>query len=163
VHEDSTSVAGTEGENQKPTEGVTFEPPFWDLRRRRKRFIATYPPSKYVDAIQAFDVSKCTSIFIFSCQPDWCLSKWCVVNNRVVCKSIFLTKSISVKLRMLILPLGHAVAQWLRHCATNWKVGGSIPDGVNGFFHWHNPSGRIMDLGSTQRVTVMSTRNISWG
>ena len=23
---------------------------------------------------------------------------------------------------------------WLRHCATNWKVGGSIPDGVTGIF-----------------------------
>jgi hypothetical protein len=29
---------------------------------------------------------------------------------------------------------GHAVAQWLRHCATNRKVAGLIPDGV-GFFH----------------------------
>jgi hypothetical protein len=26
--------------------------------------------------------------------------------------------------------MGHAVAQWLRHCATNRKVAGSIPDGV---------------------------------
>jgi len=26
------------------------------------------------------------------------------------------------------------VAQWLRCCATNWKVAGSIPAGVNGFF-----------------------------
>jgi hypothetical protein len=25
--------------------------------------------------------------------------------------------------------LGHAVAQWLRHCATNRNVAGSIPDG----------------------------------
>jgi hypothetical protein len=24
----------------------------------------------------------------------------------------------------------HAVAQWLRHCATNHKVAGAIPDGV---------------------------------
>jgi hypothetical protein len=30
---------------------------------------------------------------------------------------------------------GHAVAQWLRHCATNWKVAGSIPDGVIENFH----------------------------
>jgi hypothetical protein len=30
--------------------------------------------------------------------------------------------------------LGHAVAQWLRHYATNRKVAGSIPDGVIGFF-----------------------------
>jgi hypothetical protein len=27
-------------------------------------------------------------------------------------------------------PKGHAVAQWLRHCATNRKFAGSIPDGV---------------------------------
>jgi hypothetical protein len=29
---------------------------------------------------------------------------------------------------------GHAVAQWLRHCAKNRKVAGSIPDGVIGIF-----------------------------
>ena len=32
--------------------------------------------------------------------------------------------------------LGTAVAQWLRCCATNRKVAGSIP-GVIGIFHWH--------------------------
>jgi hypothetical protein len=26
------------------------------------------------------------------------------------------------------------VAQWLRYCATNWKVAGSIPDSVIGIF-----------------------------
>ena len=30
--------------------------------------------------------------------------------------------------------MGTAVAQWLRCCATNRKVAGSIPDGVTGFF-----------------------------
>jgi hypothetical protein len=40
---------------------------------------------------------------------------------------------------------------------------GSIPDGVIGIFHWHDPSGRTMALGSTQLLTEMSTRNISWG
>ena len=29
---------------------------------------------------------------------------------------------------------GTAVAQWLRYCATNRKVAGSIPAGVSGFF-----------------------------
>jgi len=29
---------------------------------------------------------------------------------------------------------GTAVAQWLRCCATNWKVVGLIPAGVSGFF-----------------------------
>jgi hypothetical protein len=55
------------------------------------------------------------------------------------------------------------VAQWLRHCATNWKVAGSIPDGVTEIIHWHNPSGHTMALGSTQPLREMSTRNISWG
>ena len=40
-----------------------------------------------------------------------------------------------------------AVAQWLRCCATNRKVAGSIPDGVIGVF----------------LLTEMSTRIISWG
>ena len=30
--------------------------------------------------------------------------------------------------------MGTAVAQWLRCCATNRKVAGSIPAGVGGFF-----------------------------
>jgi len=30
------------------------------------------------------------------------------------------------------------------------------------FFKWHNPSGRTMALGSTQPLTEMSTRCISW-
>jgi hypothetical protein len=30
---------------------------------------------------------------------------------------------------------GHTVAQWLRHCATNWMATGLIPDGVIGIFH----------------------------
>jgi hypothetical protein len=52
---------------------------------------------------------------------------------------------------------------WLRHCATSRKVADSIPDIVTGTFHLHNPSGRTMALGSTQPLTEMSTRNISWG
>jgi hypothetical protein len=55
------------------------------------------------------------------------------------------------------------VAQWLRHCVTNRKVAGSIPDGAIGIFHWHNPSDRTMALGSTQLLTGMSTGSISWG
>ena len=52
----------------------------------------------------------------------------------------------------------------LRHAeATSRKVTGSIPDGVIGIFHSHNPSGRTMALVLTQPLTEMSTRNISWG
>jgi len=46
---------------------------------------------------------------------------------------------------------------WLRR-----KVAGSIPDGLIGIFHLHNPSGRTRDLRSTQPLTEMSTRNTTW-
>jgi hypothetical protein len=42
---------------------------------------------------------------------------------------------------------GQAVAQWLRHCATNRKVAESIPDSVIGIFYWHNSFGCTMTLG----------------
>ena len=51
---------------------------------------------------------------------------------------------------------------WLTHCATSRMVAGSIPDGVIGILHWHNPSGRTMALRSTQPLTEMRTTNISW-
>jgi len=35
----------------------------------------------------------------------------------------------------LHMTVGTTVAQWLRRCATNRKVAGSIPDGVIGIFH----------------------------
>ena len=50
---------------------------------------------------------------------------------------------------------------WLRHCARSQKVASSIPDGVTGIFHWHNPSSCTMALQSTQLLTEISTRNIS--
>jgi hypothetical protein len=38
-----------------------------------------------------------------------------------------------------------------------------LEDGVNGIFYCHNRFGRTMALGSTQPLTEMSNRNISWG
>jgi hypothetical protein len=64
---------------------------------------------------------------------------------------------------LLLLHSGTAVEQWLKYCATNRKVACSIPDGVIGIFHGHNRSDRNMVLGSTQPLTEMSTRRISWG
>ena len=43
------------------------------------------------------------------------------------------------------------------------QVAGSIPDGVIEIFQWRNPSGLTMALGSTQPLTEMITRCISWG
>jgi len=41
----------------------------------------------------------------------------------------------------------------LRHCTTSQKVAGLNPDGVTGIFHWHNPSGHTIALGSNQPLT----------
>ena len=51
---------------------------------------------------------------------------------------------------------------WLRHCTVIRKIAGSIHDGCMCTFHWFNPSGRIMALGSTQHLKEMSIRDISW-
>ena len=56
-----------------------------------------------------------------------------------------------------------AGGSWSRLHATNREVARSIPDGATGIFQRHNLSSRTMALGSTQPLTEMSTRNISWG
>jgi len=43
--------------------------------------------------------------------------------------------SLILNFPQLLYAPGTAVAQWLRCCATNRKVVGSIPDGVIGIFH----------------------------
>ena len=52
---------------------------------------------------------------------------------------------------------------WFRHCAASRKVAGSIPDGVIGIFHSHNHFYRTVAVWSTEPLTEMSTRDISWG
>jgi hypothetical protein len=65
-----------------------------------------------------------------------------------------LHEDVSIKTNCCFL-LSYAVAQLV-------EAPGSIPDGVTGIFHLHNPSSRTMTLGLTQCVTEMSTRNNSW-
>ena len=43
------------------------------------------------------------------------------------------------------------------------SVKGSIPGGNTAIFHWYNPSGRTMTLGSTQPPTKIIISIISWG
>ena len=60
--------------------------------------------------------------------------------------------------------LFHNVVPLVRNLrrAKNRKIAGSIPDGVIGIFHRHNPSYRTMALESSQPVTEINTRAISW-
>jgi hypothetical protein len=59
--------------------------------------------------------------------------------------------------------LGHAVAQRLRHCATNRKVAGSISDGLIEIFFYIILPGALWLWGRPSLLTEMRTRNISWG
>ena len=67
------------------------------------------------------------------------------------------------KFRYLIVVCGHTVVHLVEALRYKPKVTGSIPNGVTGIFHWHNPSCYTMVLGLTKPLTEMSTRNISWG
>jgi len=90
-----------------------------------------------------------------------CLQLWEII---YICIERNVFKSLKGNVHIYIyIYAGIAVAQWLRCCATNRKVAGSVTDGVIGIFHWHNPSDRTMALGSTQPLKEMSTRSISWG
>jgi hypothetical protein len=93
----------------------------------------------------------------------WSDVRYKTVKSSIPKKYTYLSKQISPNFVYIYNLLGRAVAQWLRHYATNRQVAGSIPDGVIGIFQWHNPSGRTMVLRSTQPLIEMSTRCISWG
>jgi len=86
--------------------------------------------------------------------------------HSILCAFVYLPISeclISKFTSLLVIIWGRRWRSWLRHCAPSRKVAGSIPDGVTGIFHWHNPPGRTVALGLTQPLTEMSTRNVSWG
>jgi hypothetical protein len=62
-----------------------------------------------------------------------------------------------------IWPRLHAVACWLRHCATSRNVAGSIPDKVIGYFKWPNPSSRTTALGVDSASNRNEYQESSWG
>ena len=51
----------------------------------------------------------------------------------------------------------------LKHCCISRKVASSIPDTVIKIFHCLNHSYLTTALGSTQPLTEMSTKVVSWG
>jgi len=51
----------------------------------------------------------------------------------------------------------------MKHCITTLKVEGLITDGVAGIVYLLNFSGCTMALGSTQPLSEMSTKGITWG
>ena len=66
----------------------------------------------------------------------------CMLTNKtvsLVCKDVVISQTQTLNFCNIVASLarylGTAVAHWLRCCATNRKVAGSIPDGVTGVFH----------------------------
>jgi hypothetical protein len=65
---------------------------------------------------------------------------WIFLYKQDICSEESRKNHIRLQVKMLVAPnfsksrihynVGTAVAQWLRYCATNQKVAGSIPDGV---------------------------------
>ena len=58
--------------------------------------------------------------------------------------------------------VGYAMAYWVEVRATCRKVAGSIPDAVIEIFHCLNSSGHNMTMVSTEPLTEISTRDVSW-
>ena len=84
------------------------------------------------------------------CHSWWGYHCWCWFTDLESVQSVlsFLHGSTGSQLMEMLL------AQWLRRCATNRKIAGSIPDGVR-IFHWYNPSDHTLALG----VDSASNRN----
>jgi hypothetical protein len=110
-----------------------------------------------------------TETFAVPCRGDWGFTLLCknlnflesfweyMHNDQSIC-----TICCNMDKRSLVMR-GTRWHNWLRHYATHRKVAGLIPDGVIGIFHWHNPFGHTKALGSTEPLTEIRTRNISWG
>ena len=59
---------------------------------------------------------------------------------------------------------GHVVVQLVKDLCYKLETSQVlITSGVIGIFHWLNPSGCNLALGSTKPLPKMSTRDISWG
>ena len=75
-----------------------------------------------------------THFGVSSSYTKWCHSKFGLITWHSWIFHGFLSIIILYLLIMYSIITGTAVAQWLRCCATNRKVAGSIPDCVIGFF-----------------------------
>jgi hypothetical protein len=60
----------------------------------------------------------------------------------------------------LLNPGGTRSRSWLRHYATSWKIAGSLPDEVIGFFNRPIPSSRTVADSAPNRI---DTRNLPGG
>ena len=83
---------------------------------------------------------------------------WRVLSVSNFCIAHLLADSLSLNFITTTSHLG------VRSDAVGWGTALQAREGhVIGIFHWRNPSGRTVALRSTQPLTEMGTRGISWG
>ena len=108
---------------------LSIPPKPWGLLCRGRTIlfhfvIVTSQPSSIDSSFQTPFITNCmipaTSPFLQSAKITWFKFIRCVPLMFLFMKRLYLE--------------GGAVVQWLRYCATNRKVAGSIPDGVIGIF-----------------------------
>jgi hypothetical protein len=88
---------------------------------------------KGTQVLNSIALSPCLLCVIFYCVRQTCVSSQHINKSRHSIPLVdYLLFFYSVK-------RGPRWRSWLRHCPINRKVAGSIPDGVIGIFHWHNP------------------------
>jgi hypothetical protein len=80
----------------------------------------------------SFEVEERIQLYLYS--PPLCLHGTSY-NELYLLFIYFCFQRQSYHLKVRYVHIYAAVAQWLRYCATNRKVAGSIPDGVIGIFH----------------------------
>jgi hypothetical protein len=84
---------------------------------------------------KTFEFSRTVYITIDGIRRKVCKEEITVEHNVALNKTfLYVQSNTHSRVSVLILYDLHAVAQWLRHCATNLKVAGSIPDGFTEFF-----------------------------
>ena len=108
------------------------------------------------DYSTSFLFSPCVSCHQFLWRhkaTDWCRSQL----HCLVIRSLDKTSEITVWKD------AYSVAHFLQHFRTKRKVAGSFLEGGRSIFCWFNPSGVTMAVGSTELLTQINTRGISWG
>jgi hypothetical protein len=113
-------------------------------------------------------------IIVYGCET------WCVTLTEEHCLSALKHRVLGIRVRVseggknrqlqekimrsfMICTYRHTWRSWLKHVATSREVAVSMPRGVIGIFHSLNLSGRTMALESTQPLTKIISRDISWG
>jgi hypothetical protein len=124
-------------------------------------------PSHHI-ALTSILILFCSSVLVLYCfQASWL--QFCICSSvfyacyipRSHLARFYLPKNVYWNIIMQVLKRAHF--GMVEAFASSWKVVGSIPNEVTGFFSSSNPSDHTKYQGSTQHLRETSTRNLPWG